>query len=151
MFNEPSTGAQDDLQKATDIARRMVMEYGMSQCGQRTYSPERASFLPGAGGSFGSSREFSEATSEKIDDEIQRIMDDSYRRVFALVTAKKDMLHHIALILTDKETIEGKELAVLVETFGKTPVPIPVETEVVFPEVALAALPKSEESTPLLS
>ena len=82
MFNEVSTGAQDDLQKATDIAKRMIMEYGMSRdCGQRTFAGERSAFIQGPGGQLGYSKEFSEATAEKIDAEIQRILDESYARV----------------------------------------------------------------------
>ncbi len=116
-FNEISTGAQDDLQKATDIAKRMVMEYGMSgDFGQRTFSPERSTFLQSPMGPM-SGKEYSEASAERIDAEIQKILDTAYIRVKALVTAKKDLLEHIARILTEKEVIESKELTEIINAF----------------------------------
>lgn len=116
-FNEISTGAQDDLQKATDIAKRMVMEYGMSgDFAQRTFSPERSSFIQSPIGPM-SPKEYSEASAEKIDIEIKNILDAAYGRVKALITSKKALLEHIAIILTEKETIEGKEMAEIIAAF----------------------------------
>lgn len=125
IFNEVSTGAQDDLQKATEIAKRMVMEYGMSQeCGQRAFSAERSSFIQSPSGPMSFQKEFSEATAEKIDGEIQKIMDQSYQRVKHLIQSKRALLEHIASILFEKEVIEGKELDELIvayENKGTTP------------------------------
>ncbi len=119
MFSEISTGAQDDLQKATDIAKRMVMEFGMSrECGQRSFSGERSNFIQSvAGGPVSFQREYSEHTAEKIDLEIHRILEDSYDRVKKLIQAKQLLLRHIAGILSEKETIEGKELLEMVQSF----------------------------------
>lgn len=116
-FNEISTGAQDDLQKATDIAKRMIMEYGMSgEFAQRTFSPERSSFIPSPLGPM-SGKEYSEASAEKIDMEIQRILDASYQRVKALIISKQDLLEHISIILSEKEVIEAKELTEIINAF----------------------------------
>jgi cell division protease FtsH len=124
MFDEVSTGAQDDLQKATDIAKRMIMEYGMSaSCGQRTYSSERSSFIQSPSGPMSFQKEYSEATAEKIDREISRTLDDSYQRVHNLIVEKKALLHHVATILSEKEVIEGKELQDLIEAFEGTKKP----------------------------
>ncbi len=121
MFNEISTGAQDDLQKATDIAKRMVMEYGMGQgFGQRTFSQERSGFLQTQGGPVSFTKEYSEASAEKIDAEVQRILNESYTRVKNLVVSKKGLVAYIAQFLTDKEVIEGKELADLIEQYTAT-------------------------------
>ena len=118
LFGEVSTGAQDDLQKATDIAKRMIMEYGMSEAfGPRTFSSDRSSFIQSPGGPVSVSKEFSEATSEKIDQEIQRILDDSYGRVKRLVESKKGLIHHIAEILTEKEVLEGKDLQNIIQAY----------------------------------
>ncbi len=117
-FNEISTGASDDLNKATDIAKRMVMEYGMSRnCGQRTFASERSSFIQSPSGPMSTGKEFSESTAEKIDQEIQMILDESYQRVTRLIVAKIGLLKHIAAILSEKEVIEGKELVDLVEAY----------------------------------
>lgn len=122
MFGEISTGAQDDLQKATDIAKRMIMEYGMSQeFGQRTFSGERSSFLQGAAGPVSVNKEYSEAAAEKIDREIQRILDDAYARVRRLIESKKGLVQHIATILSDKEVIEGKDLQDIIQAYEGTP------------------------------
>lgn len=121
MFNEVSTGAQDDLHKATDIAKRMVMEFGMSRtCGLRTFSPERSSFIQAPSGPISFQKEYSEATAEKIDEEIQTILEESHQRVKTLVLSKKKLLEHIASILTEKEVIEGKELQKLIQKFEKS-------------------------------
>ncbi len=118
VFAEVSTGAQDDLQKATDIAKRMVMEYGMSKsCGPRTFSAERSSFVQSAMGPMSFQKEFSEATAEKIDQEVSKILTEAYSRVTTLIESKKDLLIHISALLTEKEVIEGKELTELIQTF----------------------------------
>jgi cell division protease FtsH len=119
MFGEVSTGAQDDLQKATDIAKRMVMEYGMSQaCGPRTFSSERSSFIQAPQGPVSFQKEYSEATAEKIDGEIQRLLDEAYGRVTKLIQSKRSLLEHIAGILSEKEVLEGKDLEEMIEKFG---------------------------------
>ncbi len=121
VYEEISTGASDDLQKATDTAKRMVMEYGMSEsCGPRTFSPERSTFLQGPGGPYSGSREFSDATANQIDAEVKAILDKSYARVKDLITSKKDMLQKFAAVLTEKEVIEGKELEQMIEYYDRT-------------------------------
>ncbi|MGE3758732.1 MAG: ATP-dependent metallopeptidase FtsH/Yme1/Tma family protein, partial [Pseudobdellovibrionaceae bacterium] len=117
VYNEVSTGAQDDLQKATDIAKRMVMEYGMSGQGQRTFSPERSSFIQSPGGPMSYQKEYSESTAEKIDAEIKQILDDSYQRVKKLVASKKGLLLHVAKVLSEKEVVEGKELQEMIQAY----------------------------------
>ena len=145
MFGEVSTGAQDDLQKATDIAKRMVMEYGMSsQFGQRTFSSERSSFIQAPTGPVSYQKEYSEATAERIDAEIQRILDESYRRVRKLIETKQGLLEHIALILSEKEVLEGKELDQLVEKYES-----PTKAEVTVPPVSQAPAVQAGKSDDL--
>lgn len=116
VFNEISTGAQDDIQKATDIARRMVMEYGMSdECGQRSFSAERSTFIQSPNGSLSAAREYSESVAEKIDKEISHILRASYQRVRKLLESKKSMLNELASKLMEKEVIEGKDLIQMIE------------------------------------
>jgi len=119
IFGEISTGAQDDIQKATDLAKRMVMEYGMSEvCGQRSFSPERSTFIQSPSGALSAAREYSESVAEKIDSEIQSILGASYKRVTKLLHSKKGLLEHVAKVLTDKEVIDGKELETLIGGFS---------------------------------
>jgi cell division protease FtsH len=119
IFGEISTGAQDDIQKATDLAKRMVMEYGMSEvCGQRSFSPERSTFIQSPSGALSAAREYSESVAEKIDSEIQAILGASYKRVTKLLQSKKGLLDQVAKVLTDKEVIDGKELETLIAGFS---------------------------------
>lgn len=119
IFQEISTGAQDDIQKATDIAKRMVMEYGMSaECGQRSFSPERSTFIQAPVG-LSSVREYSEAIAEKIDQEISQILKDSYQRVTLLLQSRRKLLEHLAAVLMEKEVMEGKALEDLINDFNQ--------------------------------
>ena len=118
MFGEVSTGAQDDLQKATDIAKRMIMEYGMGEVfGLRTFSAERSNFLQTPGGPVSFNKEYSESSAEKIDQEIQRILNESYARVKRLIESKKGLVGYIAKILSDKEVIEGKDMEDIIQQY----------------------------------
>lgn len=117
VFNEISTGAQDDIQKATDIAKRMVMEYGMSDsCGQRSFSTERATFIQSPSG-LSAAREYSETIAEKIDLEIGLILKESYQRVQFLLLSKRELLNALAQLLMEKEVVEGKELEAVICEF----------------------------------
>ena len=109
MFEEVSTGAHNDLQRATDIARKMVKDYGMSEkLGLVTFNGERSSFLFPA--SFPSTKEYSEVTAKEIDDEVKSFIDATYQRVKEILTLKKDKLQRLAETLLEKETLEGEEL-----------------------------------------
>jgi cell division protease FtsH len=110
IFGDISTGAQNDLQRATDIARRMVMEYGMSEkLGPLTYidEPHSAHLDLGLGPR---QREFSETTAQLIDKEIAKFIDDAHRRAKEILTEQRSMLEKLAGILLEKESIEGPEL-----------------------------------------
>jgi len=110
-FKEVSTGGQNDLQRATDIARRMVKEYGMSEAlGPLTYEPERtALFLPGAP-SLRGQREYGEETAQTIDREVRRIVDEAHQRVRTLLTQQNGKLGALAKVLLEREVLEGDEL-----------------------------------------
>jgi cell division protease FtsH len=116
MFGDISTGAHNDLAKATDIARSMVKEYGMSaKVGQVYFAREkRAPFLNlGLEGAV----EYSEATAEIIDNEVREIISDQYSKALEIIGDKKDVLERGAKLLLEKEKIDGEELkALMVDT-----------------------------------
>jgi cell division protease FtsH len=115
VFGEVSTGAHNDLGRATDIAKSMVKEYGMSRrLGYVTYERERKPLFVDVGQGFGS-RDYSEETAREIDDEVKRIIDDCYGRVKGILTERREMLTRIAHTLLEKETIEGDELRALMK------------------------------------
>ena len=115
VFEDISTGAHNDLSKATDIARSMVREYGMSdKVGQVYFSPKNQSqFLnvPGMGGAT----EYSESTAEIIDAEIREILTAQYKIAFDILSDKKDLLEKCAAILLEKETLDGAELKKIID------------------------------------
>jgi cell division protease FtsH len=110
VYREVSTGAEDDLRKATDIARSMVKVYGMSEkLGRATLERERRPLFlearqPTTPG------EYSEETAREIDAEIRRIIDEQHARVTALLEAQRAILREAATLLLSRETISGDEL-----------------------------------------
>jgi len=109
IFGEISTGAHNDLQRATDIATSMVKEYGMSEkMGYVTFEKEKKPlFLPS---SLISSREYSEDTARQIDEEVKKIVDGSHRGAKEILTAKKNELGELARLLLEKEVVEEADL-----------------------------------------
>jgi len=110
-FHEVSTGAQNDLERATDIARRMVMSYGMSEkLGLVTFEKStHPTFLegnypaPGQGGG----KEYSEKTAYMIDEEVKEIIQGSYERVKEILTSHKGHLKKVSEALMEMEVLEG--------------------------------------------
>jgi len=119
VFEEISTGAQNDLMRATDIAKSMVKEYGMSEkLGHMTFEKERRPLFLDINPSLGG-KDYSEATAKEIDGEVKRIIEESYTRVRALLTEKRTALEKVARTLLDKESIDGEELRELLKENGK--------------------------------
>ena len=110
VYGEVSTGAHNDLERSTEMARLMVMQYGMSEkLGPLTFGGGQQSlFLRGAG--MPVERDFGEETARAIDEETRAIVDRIYDRVRGLMTAKKSVLVAAAAELKQRETIEGDRL-----------------------------------------
>jgi cell division protease FtsH len=108
IFGEVSTGAHDDLQKATQIARRMVKEFGMSErLGLVTFERERKSLFLDNG--LGVGKDYSEQTAYEIDLEVKRLIDETYDRVKEILETHRDKLEYLAKVLLEKEVVEGEE------------------------------------------
>ena len=109
VFDEISTGAQNDLQRATEIARSMVTEYGMSdRMGLVTYERARQPmFLPG---NFSPSNTYSEEKAAQIDGEISRFVDEAHQRVKKILSEKRKVLDDLSRLLSEKESVQGDEL-----------------------------------------
>jgi cell division protease FtsH len=111
VYGEISTGAHNDLERATDLARLMVMKYGMSErIGLATYGERSPMFLKGGGNPWSGEREYSEETARAIDEEVRAILDRTHDRVDGLLTAKKAVLMSAAEELKRTETLEGDRL-----------------------------------------
>ena len=121
VFGEYSTGAHNDLDMASSIARKMILEYGMSQVqGPIAFEKEpRSMYLDSGGG--GSLKTYSEETAREIDDEIKQLLREAYEKSKNILVQRRDALDRIARILMEKEILEGDELVKLLDIFVPTP------------------------------
>ncbi len=109
VFGEVSTGAQNDLQRATDIARSMVAEYGMSdRLGLVTYESPRQPMFPPEG--YSPNKTYSETKATQIDEEISTVMELAHQRVRDILSGRRKVLDDLAHLLSEKEIVQGEEL-----------------------------------------
>ena len=116
IFNELTSGAHNDLMRATEFARKMVCEYGMSKLGPRTFGrKDRQIFL---GRDIGELKDYGEKTADAIDKEVIEIIDECHDRAKNILTKNKKKLSTLAKKLIEKETLEGKDLEKTFKTLG---------------------------------
>ncbi|MGP0090340.1 MAG: ATP-dependent zinc metalloprotease FtsH [Xanthobacteraceae bacterium] len=115
VFGHLSTGAADDLRRATDIARSMVTRYGMSErLGGVAYDRDPGTFLNGTGyPSLPREREYAEETAAVVDEEVRAILDRTFQRAADILRERRDALERTARRLLEKETLEEAELTLL--------------------------------------
>ena len=108
ILDDISTGASNDIERATKIARSMVTKYGMSE--------RVGTIMLGSGGEevflgrdFAQSKEYSEQTAGIVDEEVKRIVDQGYNTALEILKANIDKLHAVAGVLLEKEKIDGEE------------------------------------------
>ncbi|MBP7530147.1 MAG: ATP-dependent zinc metalloprotease FtsH [Syntrophorhabdaceae bacterium] len=119
VFGESSTGSQNDLQRATDIARSMITEYGMSdRLGLATYERPHHALFPPEG--FNQTRAYSEVKSAQIDEEIARLLEEAHTRVLKILTERRKVLDQLARLLSENEIVQGEELR---KMLSESPVP----------------------------
>ncbi|MDQ3233721.1 MAG: hypothetical protein M3Q07_18030, partial [Pseudobdellovibrionaceae bacterium] len=121
VFNHLSTGAADDLTKATDIAWSMVTRYGMEESlGHVTFEQDQPNFL---GASYAAKR-YGEETSEKIDVAVRKILDRCFSRALELLRKGRPILEDSAQLLLTKETLKEEELEVFFRRLHETVVKV---------------------------
>jgi cell division protease FtsH len=115
IFNRISTGAANDIKQATGMAQQMIRTWGMSEVlGPLSYAKgEEQVFL---GREIAQHRDYSEATAQKIDEEINKLIKDAYQRATGVLNENVDILHKLAELLLEKETVLGKELDELIRS-----------------------------------
>jgi len=124
VFEDVSTGAQNDLERASEIARSMVMDYGMSDLGRVTYRENgRSPFLAGGGDPHLFSH--SEQTSREIDEEVKRIVDEAIVKVRHILETRRDALVAVSEALLEREVIDADELRQLIEANSPSPMIVP--------------------------
>ena len=114
VFGEITTGAANDLEKATSTAKQMIMRYGMSEeLGPRTLGHDQS--MPFLGREFQQQADYSEEIARQIDDEIRRIIEEAHQRAKDLLAEKREQLDRISKILIERETIERGEFEALLD------------------------------------
>ncbi len=114
IFDDVSGGASNDIQRATEIAHKMVMQYGMSdELGPVMYGTGQSEVFLGR--DFSSGRNYSEETAFKIDSEIHKIINDAYERAIAILNENIGKLHFIASYLVENETMDAEQFKAVME------------------------------------
>ncbi|MFN6139589.1 MAG: AAA family ATPase, partial [Planctomycetota bacterium] len=144
VFRDISTGASNDLERATNIARAMVMQYGMSRLGRVNFREgNRSAFLATGGGeSFG--RDYSEQTAREIDQEVKRLIDESASHARSILTERRTALEALANRLMEVEVVDGEALKEIVDATIDGPRVVPGTVPNAAPAPGANATPQNE-------
>jgi cell division protease FtsH len=125
IFNDISSGAQNDLERATEIARSMVMDFGMSRLGRINFrDSNRNPFLVSAL-EMPRSQHHSEQTAREIDQEVKRILDEGLQRTRHILETRRAALEAVSRQLITQEVIDAAELKRLIEENSSSPMIVP--------------------------
>ncbi|HZQ19823.1 MAG TPA: ATP-dependent zinc metalloprotease FtsH [Terriglobales bacterium] len=113
FLNQMSTGAGNDIERATELARKMVCEFGMSDLGPLTFGKKEEQIFLGR--EINQHRDYSEATAIKIDDEVKRLIGEGYETAKGILAANHDTLVRIALALLEREVLDANEIKMIIE------------------------------------
>jgi len=114
VFSRKSSGASDDIEKATNIARKMVTVFGMSEVmGPIAFGQKDEQIFLGR--EIAQHRDYSEQTAIKIDEEVRRIIDEAYHTAKKILQEHEDLLHKISETLMERETLEGKDIDAIID------------------------------------
>ncbi|MBT2484587.1 MULTISPECIES: ATP-dependent zinc metalloprotease FtsH [unclassified Microbacterium] len=120
VFHDPTTGASNDIEKATSIARKMVIEYGMTtQVGPVKLGTEGGE--PFAGRDMGRGREYSERVAERVDAEVRALIEQAHNEAYEVISANRDILDKLALTLLEEETLDHNQIAEIFTEIKKLP------------------------------
>ncbi len=113
FMNRMTTGAGNDIVRATELARKMVCEYGMSELGPLTYGKkEQEVFL---GRDIGQARDYSDDTAQQIDKAVRRLVDEGYSSAYSILDQNREVMHAMAAALLDRETLDAAEIELLIQ------------------------------------
>jgi cell division protease FtsH len=127
VLDMQTTGAGNDIERASELARKMVCDYGMSdELGPLTFGKsEEHIFL---GREIAQHRDYSELTAQKIDAEVSRIVTGAYKKTRQIIEENMDTLHRMAASLLEKETLTAEDIDKIMQD-GDSPSPVPAEAE----------------------
>jgi len=148
FLNQMSTGAGNDIERATELARKMVCEWGMSTLGPLTFGKKEEQIFLGR--EIAQHRDYSEDTAIKIDLEVRRLVDEGYVKAKALLADNREVLTKIALALLEREVLDANEIKLLVEGKELPPIKLPSKDDgvqqVLKPEPGRPGIAKGGES-----
>ncbi len=130
FMNRQTTGAGNDIERATELARKMVCEYGMSDLGPLTYGKKEEQIFLGR--EIGQARDYSDDTAKQIDAEVRSFVDAGYKSAYTILEANQDIMHRMAAALLERETLDAAEIKLIIEgkelpavTLRRSPAPTP--------------------------
>src|ERR1700745_1436555 len=148
FLGQMSTGAGNDIERATELARKMVCEWGMSDLGPLTFGKKEEQIFLGR--EIAQHRDYSEDTAIKIDLEVRRLVDEGYTRAKGILSENKETLTKIALALLEREVLDANEIKLLVEGKELPPNKMPSKEagvqQVLKPEPGRPGIAKGGES-----
>jgi cell division protease FtsH len=140
FLGQMTTGAGNDIEQASDLARRMVCEFGMSSLGPITFGKKEEQIFLGR--EISQHRDFSEETAKLIDKEVRVLVDAGYQSAVQILSSHKDIMHRMSAALLEREVLDANEIKLIIEGKDLPPVKIPSSgndggvQQVLKPEVA---------------
>jgi cell division protease FtsH len=113
FLGKMTTGAGNDIERITELARKMVCEFGMSGLGPMTYGKKEEQIFLGR--EIAQHRDFSEETAKQIDIEVRKFVDSAYQSAYNLLNTNKDIMHRMAAALLERETLDAAEIKLIIE------------------------------------
>ncbi len=113
FLKQMTTGAGNDIERASDLARKMVCEYGMSRLGPLTFGKKEEQIFLGR--EIAQHRDFSEETARQIDAEVRNFVDEAYKAAYSVLDNNKDTMHRMASALLERETIDANDIRMIIE------------------------------------
>ena len=146
VFDTLTTGAGNDIERGTEMARKMVCEWGMSEeMGPLTFGKKEEQIFLGR--EISQHRDYSESTAIKIDDEVKKLVMDAYAVATGIVSGNLDALHRLASALLEHEVLDGVEIDTVIKG-GKLPDPVEPEVEVPPSDQSAEAPAETSEEPP---
>jgi len=128
FMNHMTTGAGNDIERATDLARKMVCEWGMSELGPLSFGKKEEQIFLGR--EIAQHRDYSEDTAIKIDEQVKKLVQTAYERALKVIEAKSDALVRVAEALLEREVLDGAEVKLIIEGIPLAPrAPKPKDAE----------------------
>ena len=113
FMNRMTTGAGNDIVRATELARKMVCEYGMSELGPLTYGKKEEQIFLGR--EIAQARDYSDDTAQQIDQAVRRLVDEGYKSAHQILENNQDVMHRMAAALLERETLDAAEIELLIQ------------------------------------